>query len=96
MKHRFPVLRFFAQLQILLGVILLLISGFGFWFVMTKTPMNSPIIGYEWAVVAALFMSGIGSIAYGQFLEVVMQIEENTRPLPQVPKAEKIVENKSK
>ncbi len=61
---------------------------------MTKTPMNSPIIGYEWAVVAALFVSGIGSIAYGQFLEVIMQIEENTRPLPQELRDEKVVVNK--
>jgi hypothetical protein len=30
-------------------------------------------------VIVGLVMTGIASISYGQFLQVVMQIEENTR-----------------
>jgi hypothetical protein len=81
MNRKYRVLRFFARIQITVGVILLLAAAIALW-VFTDWRIPS-ITLYGFAIFAGLFLSGIASISYGQFLEVIMQIEENTRQLLQ-------------
>jgi len=83
---QFRALQLFAFLQVLAGiacwvgaVIVLLIMGD------VVRQINDAwgtrlTASFGLLLAVGLFLAGLGSMAYGQFLEVVMKIEENTRP----------------
>jgi hypothetical protein len=84
-ETRFKTLRLFAVIHIISGVLLLVAAGIVLLMLVGMIPsiddqVSSFVAGVSGMIaIAVLVLSGIGSIAYGQFLQVVMQIEENTR-----------------
>ncbi len=87
METRFKVLRLFAVLQVMVGVFLLLFAVVVL-LAMAKIigSLDDRTIGiatssYGVVVIVGLIMAGIASIAYGQFLEVVMQMERYSEKL---------------
>jgi hypothetical protein len=82
---KFRTLRLFAAIHIAFGVLLIL-AGIFVVLVMAGVASNvddklaSLLAGaFGIGLTIGLVMAGIAWIAYGQFLQVVMQIEENTR-----------------
>lgn len=88
MTKRFHTLRFFAGVHIVCGA-LLIASALCILFVIfgtdtaspeIRTLLNTPVALFSAIVlVIVLVMAGVGWIAFGQLLQVFMQIEENTR-----------------
>jgi len=90
---KFKALRFLAMLQIVLGTVALLAALFVF-VILAKSLADSsgqtdPLVssitgGLGFTFVVALALGGLVLIGQGEFLQVIMQIEENTRP-PKLP-----------
>jgi amino acid permease len=86
MTKRFFALRFFAGLYVLCGALLVLapILLLIFW-TNVKTPevrrlLNTPVaLLTAISILVACAIVGISWMAFGQLLQVFMQIEENTR-----------------
>jgi hypothetical protein len=84
-ETKFRTLRLFAVIQIIVGIVLLAAAGLVLLMLIGVIPriddqVASFVAGVTGIIViAVLGISGTASIAYGQFLQVVMQIEENTR-----------------
>ncbi len=59
------------------AVVLLLVGFFG---PISNDPLMRFILTFSVNIIIGLIISGIASIASDQLLQVIMQIEENTRP----------------
>jgi len=85
MERKFKTLRLFAVIQIIVGALLLVAAAIALLVLVgVKSTLDDRVASFiasAYGVIAivGLVMAGIASIAYGQFLQVVMQIEENTR-----------------
>lgn len=84
-ETKFKTLRLFAAIQIIVGV-LFLVAGVIALLILVGviTSVNDRVAALVGGasglvVICALVLTGITYIAFGQFLLVVMQIEENTR-----------------
>lgn len=85
METKFKTLRLFAAIQVVIGVVFVAAAGI-IVLIMAKVLGDTNDKGMQLftgssgvIIVIGLAMVGIASIAYGQFLNVIMQIEENTR-----------------
>lgn len=82
---KFSALRLFAGIYVIIGGLLMvgaLLTLLAIAGVITDLDNRIAVLltGFSGvAVVVGLFMMGLTSIAYGQFIQVVIQIEENTR-----------------
>ncbi len=85
MKTKFKTLRLFAIIQIALGILCLVAAVVGLLILLGMPRYIDERVllfmasSYGVLLIIGLIMTGIASIAYGQFLQVVMQIEQNTR-----------------
>jgi hypothetical protein len=85
METPFRALKLFAAIYVIIGFLLLTGSVVALLTTLgvlgeTDNHVASLLTGYYGTIlIIGLFMAGLTSVAYGQFIQVVMQIEENTR-----------------
>jgi hypothetical protein len=84
MSQSFGMLRVFAWIHVVFGFLLItaaVVIIFAILFNVPDDRLERFLISYYgMAVIIGLLVAGVTSAAYGQFIQVVIKIEENTRP----------------
>lgn len=83
MNQPFAMLRFFAWCHIVVGFVLMGLAVSAVFAVLFNLPDDRVerflVSTYGIAAIVGLLIAGVASAAYGQFIQLVLRIEENTR-----------------